>query len=297
MIQSRMIHHAVGASLLYLCMSLAPRFFFFPGIIFAYFSLVPFMVLGFMHGWRVAGVTCIVAASSLEIATTSSYGLFHLLYVYIPIAAITWSYDNSKRHHLMKGYYGIASIGLASMMISYGLGLVFLRFAEIDLKSFIHQTPKMLSQHIEMDGFIELLLSFFLTSWFVQVLLNAVLAKFILIKKSIITSKLVDPWYLPRFWDIPLTIGLLIMLLAQWFDAPYLHVWGRSIAINSALMLGLVGGRIFYTLIMNRTQKKIFFWLYVLSCFLLAWPFIIVVVLAFIEPWYDLTKIHTAKKQ
>lgn len=291
------LYHAIGASLLYFCMSLAPRFLFFPGIIVAYFAIAPFMALGFIHGWKVASITCLITVSILEVSTSSNYGFFHLLYVYIPVATLTWAYETSKRYQFFNGYYGIISATLISMMLAYSIGLLAVNIAEIDLKKLIIQTPKMLSQHIEIDGFIELLLSFFLTSWVVQVLANAFIARMLLVKKNIISNMLINAWNIPKFWDIPLTVGLLIMLTSEWFSLPHMNAWGRSIAINSALMLGLIGCRILYTLIMHRTHKKGLFWLYIFMCFMLAWPFIIVVVLGFVEPWYDLTKIHKAKKQ
>jgi hypothetical protein len=120
---------------------------------------------------------------------------------------------------------------------------------------------------------------------------NASIAQWILQKQKknlrVLTS---SEWNIPLYWDIIAIIGLMTGCLAKAWNLSELMIAAKTIISFSCIPLGVIGLRVCYLRLSSVPAGRLWFRMLCIFSFLLVWPFVFIVLLGFIEPWYGLTQ-------
>jgi hypothetical protein len=123
-------------------------------------------------------------------------------------------------------------------------------------------------------------------SWMIMHLINALVAKKILVKLNLLPPNQSSFQEMPENWDIIMTISLILILT----DAPLFAFIGKNSAIMSCIPLFLAGLNVVYTWLERGSNPQLWMISIIVASFLLVWPGIIIVMFGFLEPTLHLRK-------
>jgi hypothetical protein len=267
------------------------------GIVISPLFLIPLFFTSFRLGLTnalIAGLTSIFILYLFSGPLAAS--LFVFIH-FIPFMGISFLFLHTNKGG--KWAYGVGNIlskTTLSFLILFEVALVFLWSQDIYWQEIVQtQLQQLISLRPELKPIIDSLMSWLPSlvglSVISSLVANAAISQCILQKRKI-NLRILNyyDWNIPLYWDIIAVIGLMVWCLAKAIDIPDLLIAAKTIISFNCIPLGVIGLRICYLRLSLVPGGRIWFRMICIFSFLLVWPFVFIVLLGFIEPWYGLTQ-------
>jgi hypothetical protein len=261
----------------------------------SYFSIIPLNVVGFskgykpfLHGSLVGFVLICLYQGEIDLA---------FLWINLMPTLIIFSLgyklglEKSKFKFLNKkwDWFGVINGVLTFQFLTFVIGFAIFSHFITELPPQLKEAQqKLMAQNAgAYQILLSLLPTFMSGSWLLMIFANLHFAKRWCEKKKLkLKWKPQKPKNLPQGWDIILVIGLMILVLFKEPGSP--HYMGKILASFAFLPLAIQGYFTLYKAFKLKRMKPWYFWIFVMISFMLAWPLIIVVILGFVEPVYNI---------
>ncbi len=274
------------------------------GIFLAPFFLIPLFLVSFSQNKGAGALAafisgCLTFLLSGPLPALAFFIIYFTLFLYLSFLFLQKDEKGIFRYSLGDILSKLSSL----VLIIISAGLVILRMQNIDwqvsLEEQMSQIPLSTS---DLKSLIHQLITWLPGLLGVSILgtltLNAYIAQILLEKhqRQVRTRQALD-WDSPLYWDIIFIMGLMLWLLAEFWQTHSIMVFAKAILSIACLPLIFIGFRICYLQLRQQASGKMWFFLLTIVSFLLVWPLVFIVILGLIEPWYGLTQYYASKQE
>ena len=267
------------------------------GLLLSPFLLVPLFFISLSRGLRYGSQAGLISTLCIFLLASPLAGYVFLFIHFIPFIAISTLILQKKASTEWSNSLGmILSKITAVLLIIIVSSLIALNNKSIDwqhnilqhLDQIVAPSPSAKPLIEQTIGWLPSLLGL---SMILSLTANAYVAHALLEKfhRNLRIFQRVD-WYVPLYWDVIGVLGLMIWILGKFYGSPQTLIIAKTIISLSCIPLAFIGVRICYLRLSWLPGGRLWFRLLCVVSFLLVWPFIFIVLLAFIEPWYGLTQ-------
>jgi hypothetical protein len=262
-------------------------------LLIGYFAAVPLYGVGFYCGLKYALISASIA-HLMHVALTGSAGLGFGVFTLVPLAAFFYWYEapsDVKRTSRFGWYALIYRLLVLELIIMLG-GLGLMLLSGIDPVAWFTKIFGVFAAQADVviRHVVVLFPGFMLISWLCMTCMSAHLAYTLTSRQGKALYKIPHSFNMPLYGDIGLVVGVLVFLVARWRGSLMLEAVGVMLVMAACVPLALVGLRILFMWGQSRGMQPTHFWFWLFFSFVLAWPFVFIVVLGFAEPWYALSK-------
>lgn len=268
-------------------LSYSPYLFSLEGIFLSLFSSLPLFLLYLNKGFGPFLVGCFSAC----IVGCALGPLFHLLSFFLLtlLPCLVLAIAAQRSHSLNEeGFFPIVSYGMVGWLSIFSIFVILSMFFYGDLERIF--LPIIKEKIIDNKAFsfdlfphlIYMLPAFTFFSSIGIALLNFFIG-WVACKKKPCNNQPIN-----SFWDIILVIGILLNIMGKFFLSPFFYIFGFAFLLNSLFVLIIIGLTILKDIIRKFAISLSYFYVFLMVCFFLGWPFLIMAIIGFVEPWYDL---------
>lgn len=281
---------ALASATITLSSGLLPPF----SLLIGYFAATPLYMVGFCCGIKYALISALITYL-IHLILAGGLGLGFGVFTLVPMVAFFYwcELPSEVKNTSRFGWYGLIHrllvLKLAIMLGALALTLL----GGVDIFASLTKTFAALSAQtggMLTERAVTFFPGFMLMSWLGMTSMNAHLAYTLASRQGKALYKIPSSFSMPLYWDIGLVVGALVFFAASWRGSLALEAVGIVLICAACIPLALIGLRIIFMWGQIRGMQSTHFWFLLFFSFVLAWPFIFIVVLGFAEPWYALSK-------